>query len=137
MSMLYPVLAMFVLTAFCVFRLAFLRFRAVRTGEIDPRFFRAYRDADEPELLRIHSRHLVNLLEAPVLFYVIAIIAFVTQLTGPVPLLLAWSYVLLRYVHSYVHLTTNHVMTRFRVFAASWFVLIALWLVVFAGIALR
>lgn len=137
MNVLYPVFAMFALTAFCLFRLARLRFAAVRQGEIDPKFFRLYRNAEEPDNLRVHSRHLSNLFEAPVLFYVIAIVAFVTQQTGILPLCLAWAYVILRYAHSFVHLTTNHVLTRFRLFALSWIVLAVLWVVIFAGIALR
>jgi hypothetical protein len=136
-NILYPVFAMFILTAFCLFRLARLRFIAVRTGEIDPKFFRSFQNADEPDHLRVHSRHLTNLFEAPVLFYVIVIIAFVTEQSGILPLTLAWAYVILRYAHSYVHLTTNRVMTRFRFFALSWLVLALLWLAVFAGITMR
>lgn len=137
MNILYPVFALFALTVFCVFRLAYLRLRAIRVGAIDPRFFRLYRDAEEPDELRVHARHHANLFEAPVLFYVVAVIAYVTELSGTLPLVLAWAYVLLRYSHTYVHLTSNRVLLRFRLFAASWFVLIALWLVVFAGLLLR
>ena len=137
MNIFYPVFAMFALTTFCLFRLARLRFAAVRQGEIDPRFFKLYRNAEEPDVLRVHSRHLSNLFESPVLFYVIAVIAFVTDQTGILPLCLAWAYAVLRYAHSYVHLTSNHVLTRFRLFALSWVVLIAMWLAVFGGIALR
>jgi hypothetical protein len=136
-NILYPLLAMFALTAFCLFRLARLRFTAVRNGEIDPKFFRLYRDADEPDHLRVHARHLANLFEAPVLFYVIVIIAFLTRQTGILPLALAWAYVVLRYAHSYVHLTTNRIMTRFRLFALSCLVLVLLWVVVFAGMSMR
>ena len=137
MNIFYPVFVMFALTAFCLFRLARLRFAAVRKGEIDPKFFRLYRDGDEPDNLRVHARHLANLFEAPVLFYVIVIIAFLTGQTGILPLVLAWAYVVLRYAHSYVHLTSNRVMTRFRLFALSWLVLALLWVVVFAGMSIR
>lgn len=68
---------------------------------------------------------------------VIVVVAYVTQSSGTLPLVLAWGYALLRYAHRYVHLTSNRVLLRFRLFAASWFVLIALWLVVFGGILLR
>jgi hypothetical protein len=136
-NILYSALALFVLTAFCVLRLAKLRFTAIRRGEIDPRFFRQYKDYDEPEALRVASRHVSNLFEAPVLFYAIVLIAFVTQQVGWLPLALAWVYVLLRVAHSYVHLTANDVMARFRVFAVSWLILILLWAVVFLGIAVR
>lgn len=137
MNILYPALALFALTAVCVFRLAHVRIGAVRRGEIDPRFFRDFRGYEEPEKLRVHARHVKNLFEAPLLLYVIVLIAYVTQQTGWLPVLLAWAYVLLRIAHSRVHLTSNKVMLRFRLFAASWIVLIVLWLVVFIGIALR
>ena len=137
MNILYPALALFALTAVCVFRLAYVRIGAARRGEIDPRFFRDFRGHEEPEKLRVHARHVKNLFEAPLLLYVIVLIAYVTQQTGWLPVLLAWAYVLLRIAHSRVHLTSNKVMLRFRLFAASWIVLIVLWLVVFIGIALR
>lgn len=137
MSILYPALALFALTAVCVFRLGYVRFGAVGRGEIDPRFFQAFRGFEEPETLRVHARHVRNLFEAPILLYVIVLIAYATQQTGWLPVLLAWAYVLLRTAHSYVHLTSNRVMLRFRLFAMSWIVLLVLWLLVFTGIALR
>ncbi len=136
MTILYPVFAMAALTFFCVFRMGLLRFSAVRRGEIDGRFFRLYKDYEEPEYLRVLSRHVVNLYEAPVLFYAISIIAVVTETVSILILALAWAYVVLRYVHSYIHLTSNKVIHRFRCFATSQFVLIILWLVVLAGLLL-
>lgn len=137
MNILYPLFALFALTAFCAFRLGYLRFIAVKRGEIDPRFFKLYNGFEEPDHLRAYSRHLVNLFEAPVLFYVVVIIAFVTGFHGLLPLALAWAYVILRYGHSIVHLTSNNVLLRFQLFALSWLVLAILWLVVFAAIAMR
>lgn len=137
MTILYPALALFALTAVCVFRLGYVRFGAIRRGEIDPRFFKDFRGQEEPEVLRVHARHVRNLFEAPILFYVIVLIAYTTQQSGWLPVLLAWVYVLLRIAHSSVHLTSNKVMLRFRLFALSWMVLLVLWLLVFVGIALR
>lgn len=130
MAILYPTFALAALTFFCVFRLGYLRFSAVRRGEIDHRFFRSYRDYEEPENLRILSRHVVNLHEAPVLFYAISLIAYVTETLSTLILALAWIYVALRYAHSYVHLTSNIVLYRFRLFAASHVLLAVLWLAV-------
>lgn len=137
MSILFPVFAMFSLTAFCAFRLGYLRYTAVTRGEVDPRYFRTYRGYEEPEKLRVHSRHLVNLFETPVLFYVIATIAMITGQGGLLPIVLAWMYVALRFGHTFVHLTSNNVLFRFRLFALSMFVLVLLWLTVYAGIILR
>lgn len=134
MAVLYPTFALAGLTLFCVFRMGFARFSAVRRGEIDGRFFRQYKNHEEPEHLRVLSRHVINLYEAPVLFYVISIIAYVTESVTSLIIALAWLYVGLRYVHSYIHTTSNKVLHRFRVFAASQAVLAVLWLVVLAGL---
>jgi hypothetical protein len=134
MQILYPAFAMMALTIFCMVRLGMLRYAAVRRGEIDPRFFILYRGYEEPEKLAVYSRHVVNLYEAPLLFYVIVLIAFVTGQTEGWVLGLAWAYVALRYVHSYVHLTSNVVLTRFRIFAVSLLTLTVLWAAVLTNI---
>jgi hypothetical protein len=68
------------------------------------------------------------------LFYVVGILILQTGQTGVLTLSLAWAYVALRCVHSYIHLTSNKVMSRFRVFLASFLVLVALWLTMFIGL---
>ena len=134
MYSLYPVFAMMALTIFCMVRLGLLRWVAVNRGEIDPRFFSLFRGYEEPEKLAAYSRHVVNLFEAPLLFYVINLTAFVTGQSGNWPLGLAWTYVALRFFHSYVHLTSNVVLIRFRIFVASMLTLSALWVVVLTNI---
>jgi hypothetical protein len=134
MTIFYPVFAMMALTIYCIVRLGLLRYVAVRRGEVDPRFFSLYRGYEEPEKLAVYSRHVLNLFEAPLLFYVIVLIAFVTGQTGNWVLGLAWTYVVLRFFHSYVHLTSNVVLTRFRIFVASILTLSVLWAVVLTNI---
>jgi hypothetical protein len=136
MQILIPLFAMFALTAFCVFRLGLMRLRAVKAREVDLGFYRAYRGEEEPERLRIASRHVINLFEAPPLFYVVCLAIYVTGQTTAVLTGLAWVYVILRGVHSYVHLTSNVILVRFRVFAASWLVLVGLWAVLGLQLAL-
>ena len=128
MAIIYPVLAMVLLTIAAIFILGARRFAAVRDKKIDPAFFRAYRDIDEPEPLRIASRHVINLFETPILFYVAAIFIFVTNQTSSLLVGLAWMYVAARYLHSYVHLTSNKVLIRFRLFLLSLILLTAMWL---------
>ncbi len=134
MQILYPSFVMMALTIFCMVRLGLLRWAAVSRGEIDPRFFSLFRGYDEPEKLAAYSRHVVNLFEAPLLFYVIIMTAFVTGQSGIWLLGLAWAYVGLRFFHSYVHLTSNVVLTRFRIFVASMLSLSALWVIVLTNI---
>ena len=130
MSILYPVFALAGLTLFFAFRMGFLRYGAVRRGEVDGRFYRLYEGEGEPANLRVLTRHVINLYEAPILFYVVSIIAYVTGTESTLIIVLAWAYVAWRFAHSYVHLTTNRVVNRFRVFATSQLLLLALWIVV-------
>jgi len=134
MQILYPSFVMMALTIFCMVRLGLLRWAAVSRGEVDPRFFSLYRGYDEPEKLAAYSRHVVNLFEAPLLFYVIIMTAFVTGQSGNWLLGLAWAYVGLRFFHSYVHLTSNVVLIRFRIFVVSMLTLSVLWVIVLTNI---
>ena len=134
MDILYPIFAMAALTLFCLLRLGQLRYLAVRRGEVDPRFFLLYRGYEEPERLALYSRHVVNHFETPTLFYVICVTAFVTNQVGPATLSMAWAYVALRYVHSFIHLGSNTVINRFRAFILSVAVLIALWATVLTSL---
>lgn len=70
-----------------------------------------------------------NLFETPVMFYVACVGLYVTQTVSPLALALAWMYVATRIGHSVVHCNSNHVMTRFKWFAASLTVLVCLWVV--------
>lgn len=134
MQLLYPAFAMMALTIFCMTRLGLMRWAAVKKGEIDPRFFVLFRGYEEPDRLAAGSRHVSNLFEAPLLFYVVILAAFVTGQSGNWLIGLAWTYVGLRLVHTYIHLTSNIVLTRFRVFILSMLVLTALWAVVLTNL---
>ena len=134
MNALYPSFAMMALTFFCIMRLGYLRANAVKSGEVDYRFYSLYRGFEEPEKLAQYSRHVIHHFETPVLFYVICLMAFVTNQAGGLVMALAWSYVALRFIHSYVHLTGNVVIIRFRIFALSMLVLAVLWGAVLTGL---
>ena len=124
---LYPAFAMFFLVAIVLLRLRSMRFAAVRSREVSAGFYRAYPEGGEPERLRVVSRHYVNLFEMPVLFYVGVLMTYVSQHVTYWMVYCAWAYVALRYLHSYVHLTSNNVPVRFTVYFASAFVLLVLW----------
>jgi hypothetical protein len=133
MSMLFPVFAMFALTLFVSARMGYARYAAVAKHRVDPKYYQLYR-GEEPAELRKLSRHYLNLFELPTLFYAVCIMAHVTGQTGTLPVALAWAFVALRCVHSYIHLGSNVVVNRFRVFMLGVLVLLALMLVVFLGI---
>jgi hypothetical protein len=126
-QILYPVFAMFALVFGVFLRMAQVRFGAVRRGEVNPAFYKTYQGGEEPEYMRVVTRHFINLFEMPVLFYVVVILSYVTHQTGAWMTALAWAYVVSRYLHTWVHLTSNDVLTRFRVYLGSALVLAVLW----------
>jgi len=75
------------------------------------------------------AENLVNLFEMPVLFYVGLITTYITSLVDTTYMVLASSYVLLRYVHSYIHATYNNVNQRFIVYFISSLILWSYWIV--------
>jgi hypothetical protein len=104
------------------------RIRAVRTGRVSSKAFKLGESGDVPPDVAIANRNLMNLLEMPILFYVVAVASYVTHHAGPRTVTLAWVYVGLRVLHSCEHLTANHILRRLVLFAASNFVLAALWI---------
>ena len=78
-----------------------------------------------------------NLFEMPVLFYFATTVAAITDQTGPLVIGLAWAYVAARVTHSFIHCTYNKVMDRFRAYALSVFVLLALWCAIGYGLVGR
>jgi hypothetical protein len=72
--------------------------------------------------------NLINLFEMPVLFYVGVITTYVTGLADTSFLVLASSYVFLRYVHSFIHATYNQVHQRFIIYIVSTLVLWVYWI---------
>ncbi|MGJ8693992.1 MAG: MAPEG family protein [Thalassotalea sp.] len=80
-----------------------------------------------PNHINQPSNNFKNLFEAPVLFYLVCILIIITNNTDVIFVYLAWSYVLLRIIHSVIHCTFNHVMARFYSYFLS---SIVLWLMV-------
>lgn len=82
-----------------------------------------------PDAVNIPNRNYMNLLEAPVLFYVGCGVLYAAQGVDDMMLGMAWVYVALRIAHSVIHLTTNKVMYRGLAFGLSNFTLMAMLMV--------
>ncbi|MEI9888231.1 MAG: MAPEG family protein [Rhizomicrobium sp.] len=78
-----------------------------------------------------HNPNFADLLEMPVLFYIVCLMAFVTGRVDMLFLDLAWVYVALRAVHSAVHLTYDNPRHRALLFALSNFAVLAMWVFFF------
>ncbi len=128
-----PMGALVALTFLVLGFVPFRRFQAAFSGKVKRDDFKYGESPNVPGAVSIPNRNLMNLLELPVLFYVACLTLFVSEHVTQLQLTLAWTYVGLRAAHSLVHLTFNNVFVRLTIFAASNFVLIAMWLNFFFG----
>ncbi|MBV9420829.1 MAG: MAPEG family protein [Alphaproteobacteria bacterium] len=109
----------------------FRRFRAGFAGQITPDDFKFGESSNVPGHVTIPNRAMMNLLELPVLFYVVCLMFFVTQTVTPLVLQVAWAYVGFRLAQTLIHITYNNVIHRLTVFAVSNFILVTLWVMFF------
>ena len=125
---LLPLLALVFLTFVIWVYMYVTRLSEIRRKKIDPQDLdtRVHGQALLTESPR-QADNLKNLFELPVLFYVAALLSMVLMIQDPFLVQLAWGYVALRYVHSFVHCTYNRVMHRFMAYAASCIVLMLIW----------
>ena len=79
-----------------------------------------------PPNVRWKADNYNHLMEAPTLFYAVALTLAVAGAGNGVIATIAWAYVALRVLHSLVQATTNHIPTRFAVFFLSSLVLATL-----------
>jgi hypothetical protein len=126
-AILWPMCAQVGLVLLVWLRLYAVRLSEIRTRRIDPQQLAR---ADEAVKLLVNNSaadNLRNLFEMPVLFFAICLVLYTTGLITPAQVSLAWGYVMLRAVHSFVHTTYNRVTHRFLAYAVSTAFLFAMW----------
>ena len=122
-----PALAMVVLTFAVWWQMYFARVGQMRRERIHPQ--KVATSAQATALLT-DSRaadNFRNLFELPVLFYLALVVADRLEMVDGISVSLAWAFVLLRVVHSAIHVTYNRVMHRFAAYVAGSLVLWLLW----------
>jgi hypothetical protein len=127
LSILFPTVALATLTFAVLLLIPVRRFRAGMAGQVVFDDFRYGESARVPPEVSIPNRNMMNLLELPLLFYVVCLLFYVTDRVNSTALALAWTYVALRIAHSAIHVTYNRVRDRLTAFAASNVVLVMLW----------
>lgn len=125
-AILLPALALMLWTLLVLVQVPIRRFAAYFAHRVQPQDFRYGESAQVPTDVALPNRVFMNLVEVPVLFYALVLMAFVTGNVDTLTLGLAWLYVALRLVHSLVYFTYNHVIHRFAVFATSNLVVLAM-----------
>ena len=126
-AILWPAVAMAGLTFLVWVRLYQLRLGEMARKRIDAQDLASAADSARLLVDTRASDNFRNLFELPVLFYAGVLLAAQLGVADIASLVLAWSFVGLRAVHSVVHCTFNHVMTRFVAYALATLVLFAFW----------
>ncbi len=111
------------------------RIREIRALKVNPKQFATRASAAGVLKDVTAADNLQNLFEVPVLFYVACVSIYITEQTSLALVAMAWVYVLLRTVHSVIHVTYNNVMHRFLAYAASCATLFVIWVVFTASLA--
>lgn len=124
---LYPVFALAALTLGVALWMGRLRFAAVRRGDLNARYYELNRGGKPPAYLLKVSQNYDNLLELPILFYVVVLLLLVTEHVESGQVVLAWLFAGFRYIHTAIHTTSNNVRQRMLAFLASSVMLIAMW----------
>lgn len=121
-----PILAHFTLVIFLYTLLFRRKMAALKSKEVNLKETSLNCKAWPDEAVLKCSNNLDNQFQAPVLFYalcfVLAAIGGVSQGT----LILAWAFVLSRYLHSSIHVGKNYVPHRMKAFAFGVFSLVGL-----------
>ena len=124
-AIFWPMIAHVALVYAVYVLMYFRRSEAVRAGSVRRSQFRENRD-EPPESLFVRN-NLANQFELPVLFHACCLALFVTGAATAVPVVLAWAFAALRYLHAYVHVTSNRLRYRSPLFSLGFLVLGAMW----------
>ena len=127
LSIFFPVVCLAGLTAAIWVLMYLRRISEIRKNRIDPQQLATSETASSRLKDVSAADNFSNLLETPVLFYVICTILFVTDEVTQFNLLLAWVYVALRAVHSLIHVTYNNVIHRWAAYVTSTLCLFVIW----------
>jgi len=125
----WPVLAQIFLTLTMLILLGVRKTMAVKAGEVN-RQQAALNNRVWPEDVVKVSNNIANQFEVPVLFYVLCLLLYSINAAGMVAIVLAWMFTMSRFAHAYVHIGSNFVPMRLRLFLVGCLVVIAMLILV-------
>jgi len=124
-----PVLAQIFLTLTMFILLGVRKTKAVKAGEVN-RQQAALNNRVWPEDVVKVSNNIANQFEVPVLFYVLCLLLYSINAAGMVAIVLAWMFTVSRFAHAYIHIGSNFVPMRLRLFLVGCLVVIAMLILV-------
>ena len=125
---LYPAISMMILTLFLYVKNSSDNRKATINKSIKFSYFKTY-TGEVPDYVAVSRQTLKNQFELPIFFYFLISIILVFDKVSQLDLILAWIFVVSRYLHCYIRLSSNYVPYRAIVFQLGMLVLIAWWII--------
>ena len=125
---LIPVFVQVLLTSVVMVLMGRRRIRAAKKREITMSAFKTMNLTGANEQVIATSRNFDNQFQMPMLYLFSVLFTLQAGLADSLYLLLGALFVLLRVVHTIIHIGSNHIRARFSVFLLSCVVLWAIWL---------
>ena len=126
-TILYPAILMMVLTLLLYVKSYLDNTKALKNKYIKGKYFKAYL-GEVPEHIEVSRQTLKNQFELPILFYFLISLVLIFDKVTIIDLILAWAFVVSRYIHCYIRLTSNYVPYRAIIFQLGLFILIVWWI---------
>ena len=127
-AVLLPVFAQVALLYLLFARMALTRISTIKSGETKMKDVALGQNAWPTKVAQIGNSYSNNL-ELPLLFYALVPLAMLTKKDDLLFVVMSWLFVLSRYAHAWVHINSNHVPTRFNLFALGAVVLGLMWII--------
>ena len=113
----WPVLAVLAIPVFVLTLNAKRKAEVRKTGKVDPQS--VIDNTAWPLPVVLTSNALANQFQLPVVFYVLCFILFAIDRVGTLAMTLAWVFVVTRWAHAIVHVSTNAIPLRLSSFLLS------------------
>jgi len=127
-KILQPVFVLVFLTLVIWIRMFYVRFSEMTKAGLKPADLRPDNVRNLPPKIIFSGDNFRNLCELPILFYTLIILLILFEQVDSEFVSLAWVFVLLRAVHSFIHTTYNHTVHRFIVYMIGACILWLMWI---------
>jgi len=125
-ALIWPLFSMVLLVLLVWLRLFQTRIGEMKRRRINPQGMATSVQTSQLEDTRA-ADNFRNLFELPVLFYAASLLAIHAGIENTALVVMAWAFVALRFLHSYIHCTYNRVMDRFKAYVLSGIALWVMW----------
>jgi len=121
----WPVLIQVTITIAGFILLGVRKAKALKAGNVDMTKTALDNDAWPDDVLMV-SNNIRNQFQVPVLFYVLCFVFYSINAVSTTVLYLAWAFVISRIIHAYIHMSSNYVPARFRVFTIGFVIMVVM-----------